>query len=140
MKNFRHGDVGLIFPGWSGRRGIAAGWIKWNGFHHHPRLKFLQAFDDDAFPGLQPVCDNPFVPNGLADFNFSGLHIICRAHHHDARDAVRANADAALENGDRLGINRLFQHAAREHPRQQQMVGIGKLGPQRDHAIDAGHQ
>ena len=103
-------------------------------------MDFLQAFDDDLFPGLQSVGDHPFVPDGLADFNHPGCHLAVRAHHHHGGDAVRADADAALGNGDGLGVHRLFQHAPRKHPRQEQMIGIGKFRPQRNHAAGRVHR
>ncbi len=119
---------------------LVAGRIERNRFHHHPRLNFLQALDDDLFPGLQPVGNDPFVSHGLADFNHPDLHLAVRAHHHHAGNAVRADVDAALRNGDGLVVHRLFQHAARKHSRQEQMVGIGKLRPQGNHAAGRVHR
>ena len=39
-----------------------------------------------------------------------------------------------------LAVNRLLQPPARKHSRQEQMIGIGKLGPQRDHAAARVHR
>jgi len=90
MKKFRHGNIRLISFGRCRRSGVAAGRIERNWFHHHPRLKFLQTFDDHAFPGLQPIRDDPFISHSLADLISLASALPSRAHHHRDGDTVRA--------------------------------------------------
>src|SRR5712691_11585716 len=109
--------------------------------HRHPGFHFLHSFNDDPLARLEPLRDDPPVPDLLANFHRADVYFIIGPYHHHLIAALQL-------------LDRLLRHKQRPLPGlgrnpdlgvltgTQNVLGIGKqtlhgngAGPQVDLAI-----
>src|SRR5262249_28204414 len=71
--------------------------------HHHPGLHFLSPLDHDPLARLEPLRDDPHVPDLLADFHRAHVYFIVGPDHRDLRAALQL-------------LDRLLRHKHRPLP------------------------
>ncbi len=85
-------------------------------------------------PGLQPFVDQPVLADGPVDLDHPRLNLVLGPDHHDHGLAGGISGHPLLRDQNPLFPDPFLDNAPDEHAGQEQMVRVGKEGPQGDRA------